>query len=174
VLDFANDLGIWFCPVPVNVGPTVDASLRNDASYLALAELILERKAAGCPISGSARMLRRLLWSEPLSCRNTLKPHIDHDGYLFWPCKASVNVVPKRIRVLDFDTVDALYEHAARWIDPTGFHGPGPRQCGANCNWAQNYSTDTYAHGLQHPLSLVHDITEFLGAGRPPAPVTFP
>jgi len=162
VLDLANDLGIWFCPVPVNRGPTVDHALRGDPEHLALARLILQRKAEGYPISGSARMLRRLLWSEPLICRNTLKPHVDHDGRLFWPCKASVNVDPALIRVLDFEDVDSLYRSAAATVDPTGFHGPGANQCGANCNWAQNYSTDTYAHGLQHPTSLLRDIAEFL------------
>jgi MoaA/NifB/PqqE/SkfB family radical SAM enzyme len=162
VLDFANDLGIWFCPVPMNTGPTVDRTLRDDPGYVALVQRILRRKDEGYPISGSARMLRRLLWSQALTCRNTLKPHIDHDGSLFWPCKASVNVEPRRVRVLDFADVESLYDHAAGQFDPAGFHGPGARQCGANCNWAQNYTTDTYAYGLQHPLSLVHDIAEFL------------
>ena len=27
---------------------------------------------------------------------------------------------------------------------------------------AQNYTTDTYVHGLQHPMSLVHEIAEFI------------
>ena len=163
VLDFANDLGIWFCPVPVNTGPTVDRALRDDPGYLALVAAhpaAASRKAIRS--AARARMLRRLLWSQPLTCRNTLKPHIDHDGRLFWPCKSSVNVEPRRLRVLDFEDVESLYQHAASQLDPTGFHGPGANQCGANCNWAQNYSTDTYAYGLQHPLSLVHDITEFL------------
>lgn len=164
VLDLANDLGIWFCPVPVNTGPTVHRALAGDRAYFDLADLILQRKADGYPISGSPRMLRRLLWSEPLACRNTLKPHVDHDGRLFWPCKASVNVEPERIDVLQFPDVESLYRYAAGQIDPTGFHGPGPRQCGANCNWAQNYSTDAYVYGLQHPLSLFRDIGEFLRA----------
>ena len=167
VLDFAHDLGIWFCPVPVNTGPTVDRALRHDPGYLVLAQRILRRKHDGYPISGSPRMLQRLLWSQALTCRNTLKPHIDHDGSLFWPCKSSVNVEPRRVRVLDFEDVESLYRHAARQLDPTGFHGPGVNQCCANCNWAQNYSTDAYAYGLQHPLSLVHDIAEFLTGKGP-------
>jgi hypothetical protein len=117
-------------------------------------------------------MLRRLLWSEPLVCRNTLKPHVDHDGRLFWPCKASVNVEPARIDVLQFADVESLYRYAVAQVDPTAFRGSGPRQCGANCNWAQNYSTDAYAHGLQHPLGLVAEIAEFLrgrGGRREPA-----
>lgn len=164
VLDFANDLGIWFCPVPVNTGPTIHPALRNDRDYLDLARLIVRRKEDGYPISGSPRLLRRLLWSEPLACRNTLKPHVDHDGRLFWPCKSSVTVEPALIRVLDFDDVASLYRHAAGTIDPTGFCGSGETQCGAACNWAQNYSTDTYAYGLQHPTSLLRDIAEFLGS----------
>jgi len=162
VLDLANDLGIWFCPVPCNIGPAIAREVREDPGYFELAGLILERKRAGYRISGSARMLQRLLWSEPVNCRNTLKPHIDHDGRLFWPCKSAVNVVPERVDVLDFDDVDALYDHATRRIDPAGFHGPGKNQCGGNCNWAQNYSTDAYAHGVEHPASLVADIAEFL------------
>lgn len=170
VLDFANDLGVWFCPVPMNTGPIVHPGLATDRHFADLAALILQRKAQAYPISGSPRMLRRLLQSEPLVCRNTLKPHVDYDGRLFWPCKASVNVDPERIDVLQFDGVESLYRFAVGRIDPTGFHGPSAHQCGANCNWAQNYSTDAYAYGLLHPLSLVSDIAEFLhtrGRGAP-------
>jgi MoaA/NifB/PqqE/SkfB family radical SAM enzyme len=171
VLDFANDLGIWFCPVPLNTGPTVHRALAADRAFLDLGTLILQRKAEGYPISGSPRMLRRLLRSEPLACCNTLKPHVDYDGHLFWPCKASVNVAPARIDVLQFEDVESLYGYAVKQIDPAGFHGPGERQCGGNCNWAQNYATDAYVYGLQHPLSLVGEIAEFLqsrGHGPPP------
>ena len=162
VLDLCNDLGIWFCPVPLNVGPTVDGRLFDQPAYHALVETILARKEAGYPITGSARMNRRLLGGAPLTCRNTLKPHVDFDGRLYWPCKAAVNRSPERVNVLDFETVDALYAEASARIDPTGFHGPGPEQCGANCNWAQNYTTDAYAHGPRRPLSLVGEVVEFL------------
>jgi MoaA/NifB/PqqE/SkfB family radical SAM enzyme len=166
VLDFANDLGIWFCPVPMNTGPTVSAGLAADPEYAALTELILARKRAGYRITGSVRMNRRLLRSEPLRCRNALKPHIDFDGALQWPCKASVHVEPERIDVLAFEDVDALYEAASRRVDPTRFHGPARNQCGASCNWAQNYTTDAYAHGLRHPLSLLAEVGGFLGGRR--------
>lgn len=162
VLEFAEDMGIWFTPVPMNEGPTVHAGVHLDPAYPALVETILERKKAGARITGSLRMNRRLLKSEPLECRNTLKPHIDYDGKLAWPCKASVNVKPEYIDVLQFDDVDSLYDHASRRIDPTRFHGPACNQCGANCNWAQNYSTDAYAHGLRHPASLLGEVRDFL------------
>lgn len=162
VLDLANDLGLWFCPVPMNVGPAMSGELQRDPEYRALKELILERKRAGYRITGSLRMNRRMLDGEPLTCRNTLKPHIDFDGHLFWPCKASVNVEPARINVLDFDSVEDLYRHAVRQVDPTRFHGPARNQCGANCNWAQNYSVDAYAHGLRHPASLLGEVMSFL------------
>jgi MoaA/NifB/PqqE/SkfB family radical SAM enzyme len=164
VLDLANDLGIGFCPVPVNVGPRVDATLQDDPAYRALVERILERKRGGYDITGSLRMNQRLLRSAPLDCRNTLKPHIDHDGALLWPCKASVNVSPERVRVLDFENVESLYAHASGLVNPTRFHGPAKNQCGASCNWAQNYTTDAYAHGLRHPMSLVREVVQFLGA----------
>lgn len=162
VLNLCNDLGITFCPVPLNEGPTVSREVLVDQDYRELKELILQRKRAGYPISGSERLLRRLLSSAPLRCRNTLKPHVDYDGALVWPCKSCQNVTPEHIKVLDFPDVDALYAHACTQIDPTGFHGPAKNQCGANCNWAQNYSTDCYAHGLDHPLSLVSTLGDFL------------
>ncbi|MBE7449033.1 MAG: radical SAM protein [Kofleriaceae bacterium] len=158
VLDLANDLGIWFCPVPVNVGPSVHAGLAADPAYDALVELILARKRAGYRITGSLRMNQRLLRSAPLDCRNTLKPHVDADGALLWPCKAAIAVPPARIDVLDFADVDALYAHARRAIDPDRFQD----RCGARCNWAQNYSTDAYVDGLRHPTRLLADVGELL------------
>lgn len=159
VLDFARDLGVWFTTVPMNTRATIDGRLLEDAEYRAFAELVLARKREGQRITGSLRMNRRLLFSEPLDCRNTLKPHIDHDGALYWPCKASVAVEPARVPVLDFDHVDTLWAECTSRIDPTRFS----ERCGGSCNWAQNYSTDAYAHGLLHPLSLLSEVSGFLG-----------
>ncbi len=164
VLDFADDMGLWFCPVPVNVGPRVSGGLQADPAYRDLVELILARKRAGRRISGSLRMNERLLRSAPLQCRNSLKPHIDYDGALLWPCKATVNVAPEHIDVKRFDSVDALYAHASERVDPKDFHGPGPEQCGADCNWAQNYSTDAYVNGLQRPWTLLSEVGHFLSS----------
>ena len=161
VLDFANDLGITFCPVPMNVGPRIHPDLPQDPEYQRFTETLLARHRAGYPIAGSLRMNRRLLRSEPLQCRNTLKPHIDYDGHVVWPCKSAQNVPPVKINVLDFPHVDALYRHGCSLIEPTRFHGPACNQCGADCNWAQNYTTDAYAHGLRRPLTLVRDIIDF-------------
>ncbi|MCL4233691.1 MAG: radical SAM protein [Deltaproteobacteria bacterium] len=161
VLDLAADLGIWFSPVPMNIAERA-APQSDEPAYRALAALILKRKAEGQRINGSLRMNRRLLFREPLDCRNTLKPHVDHDGRLFWPCKSSVNVEPLLVNVLDFEHVDALWAHCRALIDPTNFHGPGPNQCGGACNWAQNYTTDAYAEGLHRPLTLAGEVREFL------------
>ena len=103
-------------------------------------------------------MLRRLLTSAPLTCRNTLKPHVDHDGRLFWPCKASVDVEPIALDVRAYDHLDALWAEASEQIDPCGFS----ERCGGRCNWAQNYTTDAYAHGLTHPLDLLGELRGFL------------
>ena len=165
VLDFANDLGIWFCPVPQNVGPRADERLSGDPAYHTLVETILERKRSGARITGSVRMNRRLLLGDEIECRNTLKPHIDYDGRLWWPCKASVNVEPALLDVLDHQNLDAIYEAGRKLIDPTGFQGPGRDQCGATCSWAQNYSTDAYVHGIRHPARLLGDIFGFLDKG---------
>ncbi len=159
VLDFARDLGVWFTTVPMNTGAAINDRLADDSEYRAFADLVLARKREGQRITGSLRMNRRLLFSEPFDCRNTLKPHIDHDGALYWPCKPSVLVEPARVPVLDFDHVDDLWAECTSRIDPTRFS----ERCGGHCNWAQNYSTDAYAHGLLHPLSLVSEVSGFLG-----------
>jgi len=162
VLDLAEDLGLWFCPVLKNVGPRADPAVLADPALPALRQRLLDDKAAGAKISGSLRMNQRLLNAAPLDCRNTLKPHVDHDGRLPWPCKASENVEPEWLDVLRFEDVDSLWAEASRRRDPKGFHGPGPEQCGGDCSWAQNYTTDEYAHGLTHPLSLLAAVRSFL------------
>ena len=162
VLDLACDLDIGFVPVPMNIGPTAAGAVLEDPQYPELLRRIVERKRSGHSIVGSERLLKRMMTAAPLDCRNTLKPHIDYDGSLFWPCKASVNVAPERINVLDHPDVASLYRHAASRVSPTDFHGPGPAQCGASCNWAQNYTTDAYRHGLEHPWALLKDLRGFL------------
>jgi MoaA/NifB/PqqE/SkfB family radical SAM enzyme len=160
VLDWCNDLGICFCPMPLNVGPTIEPSLLHDAEYRAFVARVLKRKRAGYRIAGSLRMNERMLTAAPLDCRNTLKPHIDYDGQLFWPCKGAVSERPVEIDVLEFPNVEAIYRHGAAQIDPKGFRF----RCGARCNWSQNYTTDAYAHGLAHPWSIVREIVDFLKA----------
>ena len=162
VLNLVNDLSITFCPVPMNVGPRIHPDLPGDPEFRAFGKRVLERIAQGYKVAGSARMNRRLLGSAKLQCRNTIKPHVDYDGHLYWPCKSCQNVAPRRINVLDFENVDALYAHACELIEPTRFHGPAANQCGAECNWAQNYTTDAYAHGLDHPETLVKESVRFV------------
>ncbi len=158
VLDFACDLGIWFCPVPHNLGPRVDPALLEDPEYASLVDTILERKRKGARIAGSLRMNQRLLRNASLDCRNTLKPHVDHDGRLAWPCKASADIAPTWLDVLQFKDVETLYDHARQLVDPAGFQ----QRCGAACGWAQNYTTDEYAHGLASPFGLVSAVSGFL------------
>lgn len=162
VLDLANDLGIWFAPVPMNTGPRITGGLRGEPVYEAFCVKVLARKREGHRIVGSERLTSRLLGAAPLDCRNTLKPHVDFDGTLAWPCKAAVNVAPERVDVLAFEDVDALYAHARTLVEPTRFHGPAKNQCGADCNWAQNYTTDAYAHGLRQPWSLAGEVLELV------------
>lgn len=162
VLDLAGDLGITYAFVPMNVGPRIADGFHGDPGYERFAETILARKRAGQPMMGSLRLNERLVRSAPISCRNTLKPHVDFDGRLFWPCKGTVNVPPAMVDVLAFDHVDDVWAHGAKLIDPTHFHGPAPDQCGGDCNWAQNYSVDAYTHGLLHPLSLLGEIADFV------------
>ena len=65
---------------------------------------------------------------------------------------------PEKIDVRAFDHVDAIYEDGCSRIDPKGLSS----RCGASCNWAQNYSTDAYAHGLVHPIGLLREVQGFL------------
>jgi len=160
VLNLTNDLGICFCPMPMNVGPAIEASLLNDSQYQDLVKLILARKRAGYRIAGSLRLNERMLTAQPLQCRNTLKPHIDFDGRIFWPCKASMAIEPLMIRALDFENLDAIYEHASNLLDPTDFQ----LKCGARCNWSQHYTTDAYAHFLTNPWTIFSEIRDFLRA----------
>ena len=153
VLDLACDLGIWFVPVPVNVGHRPNRELLQNSSYVALAEKILERKRQGHRIIGSSRLLKQLLYAEPYQCLTALKPHVWSDGRLCWPCRASVNVRPEDIDHLAYRTFDEAYEAGRRIIKPDFFHGPARNQCGGECAWMQNYTTARYLEGLDHPLS---------------------
>ena len=92
VLDLACDLGIWFVPVPVNIGHRPNRELLQNASYRELVGKILDRKRQGHKIIGSKTLLKRLLFAEPYTCQTTLKPHVWSDGRICWPCRASVNV----------------------------------------------------------------------------------
>jgi len=165
VLDWANDLGIWFAPVPVNEGPKAEEKLFAMPEYHALADLVLERKRQGFKVIGSAHLLECLVRGKPYTCYTTLKPHIDFDGHIIWPCKATSNIKPVRVNVLDYNSVDELYAAASKLIDPNDYHGNGPKQCGGHCNWMQNYTTHIYMEGLLHPFKsgFFKEIREFTG-----------
>lgn len=163
VLDLMCDLGIWYVPVPVNYKHEPDRTLLNDGEYVKLVHRILERKRQGCRIIGSRRLLKKLLFAENYRCLTTLKPHIWSNGKICWPCRASVNVTPVNIDLLEYAHLDEAYEEGRRSIDPTFFHGSGPRQCGGNCAWMQNYTTARYVEGLAHPLrsGIFQEMFEF-------------
>jgi MoaA/NifB/PqqE/SkfB family radical SAM enzyme len=172
VLDFVNDLGdVWFVPVPVHYhGRDVDGSsfsferdmVRRD-DYRALADRILARKRAGCPMIGSERILRMLLSVAPYTCLPTLRPHVDPDGRIAWPCRGPRHGPPVYVNLLEHDTVDSCWASAQVMKNATNFHGPGPEQCGDMCAWMQNYTTARYHDVLTDPLhaGLVSEIRDF-------------
>ncbi len=168
VLDLACDLGIWFVPVPVNIGHRPNRELLEDAGYRDLAERILERKRAGHRIIGSRRLLKQLLYAEPYQCLTTLKPHVWSNGSICWPCRASAHVEPADINLLDYQTFDEAYEAGRRLINPNFFHGPARNQCGGECAWMQNYTTARYMEGISRPVrsGLAREILEFAIQGR--------
>ncbi len=169
VLDFANDLGIWFVPVPVHChekdgeGFSFARDLLHREDYRKLADTILARKRAGYPLIGSARILDMLLNVKPYTCLPTLRPHVDADGRIAWPCRAMKHGEPEYVNLLDYESVDACWAAARAMKNATDFHGPDLEQCGDMCAWMQNYTTARYHDVLTEPLhaGLVSEIKEF-------------
>lgn len=170
VLDFVNDLGdVWFVPVPVHYhggdaeGFSFERDMVRREDYRALAARILARKEAGHRLIGSKRILRMLLEVAPYTCLPTLRPHVDPDGRIAWPCRGSKHGVPAYVNLLKHDTVDACWAEAQAAKSANDFHGPDPGQCGDNCAWMQNYTTARYHEFLTDPLhaELVSEIREF-------------
>lgn len=165
ILDWACDLDIWYSPVPMNCGVAASSDLMDNPDYRALADKIIARKKQGYKILGSRRLVSSMLEGAPIECRPTLKPHVDIDGCLVWPCKAASKITPIKINVLEHKSLDAAYKAAAKRISPNNIHGNGPGQCGADCNWMQHYVSDFYSRGLEKPLSMgmFSEIAEFVG-----------
>ena len=152
VLDLAADLDVWFVPVPENIKHEPNRKLLDNPGYQKLCELILERKRRGQKIIGSVSLLKQLLFAEPYTCLTTLKPHVWSNGEICWPCRASRNVKPVNVNLLDYRSFDEAYRAARELINPDFFHGPGEQQCGGQCAWMQNYTTARYMQGLTDPL----------------------
>ena len=174
-LDFINDLGdVWFVPVPVNYhgkdkdGFAFERDMINRPDYRAFADRILARKKHGDLIVGSDHILDLLLNVKPYQCLPSLRPHVDPDGYICWPCRAPKNLDYAKINILDYDTVDEAWAAANRLIPAKDFHGPGPRQCGDTCAWMQNYTTGRYHEFLTDPLGagIVSEIKDFAFRSR--------
>ncbi|HOC92971.1 MAG TPA: radical SAM protein [bacterium] len=166
ILDWTSDLGIWYSPVPMNCGATVNNALMSDPAYKALADKIIQRKKDGEKILGSKRLIRRLMTGDEIQCYPTLKPHVDPDGSLLWPCKAVEAFEPHKINLLNYSSLDEAYHAASKIVSVDNFHGCGEGQCGADCNWMQNYVSDVYARGIQNPVSsgVINEIVEFVGS----------
>jgi MoaA/NifB/PqqE/SkfB family radical SAM enzyme len=163
VLDLACDLDLWFAPVPVNFKHGPNKSLLDNPKYRKLAETMLERKKKGAKLLGSHTLLKRLLYAEPYKCFTALKPHIWSNGEICWPCRASINVKPVNMSLLEHGSFDAAYEAGSKLVSPDYFHGPAVNQCGGDCAWMQNYTTSRYMDGLIKPLrsGILSEIFEF-------------
>lgn len=164
VFDLACDLDVWFVPVPVNHKHEPNRVLVDNPAYRKLVERIIDRKRKGYKIIGSETLLRRLLEAAPYECITSLKPHVWSNGEICWPCRASVNVEPVSVNLLDHETFDAAYEAGRKLINPSFFHGPAKNQCGGQCAWMQNYTTARYVEGLVHPVrsGLAGEMFEFV------------
>jgi MoaA/NifB/PqqE/SkfB family radical SAM enzyme len=160
VLDWANDLRIFYACVPANKNEGPDPELINDPGYRDFVDTLLKRKRQGYPIIGSHRLLDKFLYARPYTCMTTMKPHVGPDGVLPWPCRASVNVEPEMINVTDFKNVREMYEAASKVVSPTGFHGTARNQCGGQCAWYQNYTTEIYRETLLRPWRFLAESRE--------------
>jgi MoaA/NifB/PqqE/SkfB family radical SAM enzyme len=163
VLDLMCDLGIWFVPVPVNLKHEPVRALLDDPDYVHLANTILGRKKQGHRLIGSHRLLKQLVYAENYQCLTALKPHVWSNGEICWPCRASAQVKPVNIKLLDYTSFDEAYEAGRRMINPNFFHGPAQNQCGGNCAWMQNYTTARYLDGILHPVrsGIFQEMFEF-------------
>jgi MoaA/NifB/PqqE/SkfB family radical SAM enzyme len=166
ILDWTNDLGIWYSPVPMNRGPHIHEDLKSNPDYHALCDKIIARKKQGYKILGSRRLIESLVKGKSIKCFPSLIPHVDGDGYTYWPCKTASAMEPIKLNVLDFESWDDLYQAAEKVMSVKDIHGKGPGQCGGDCQWMQNYVSDALARGVAHPIrsGALLEITEFIGA----------
>ncbi len=160
VMDWCNDLDIFFAAVPANYKEGPDMHMINNSEYRNFVRTLLERKKRGYKIIGSSRLLDKFLYAKPYTCLTTIKPHVSSDGSLPWPCRASVNIPPVYLNTFDYKNVDELYEEAAKFVNPTNFHGHAQNQCGGYCAWYQNYTTEAYRETLLRPLNFVSEARE--------------
>ncbi len=160
VLDWCNDLGIFFAAVPANYKEGPNPDLVNMPEYCSFVDTVLSRKRQGHKIIGSMELLDKFLNAKPYTCMTTIKPHIGPHGSLPWPCRASINVEPEFLNVLDYETVDEMYEAGDRIIKATDFHGPARNQCGGWCAWYQNYTTEIYRNALLKPWRFMSETRE--------------
>jgi len=170
VLDFVNDLGdVWFVPVPLHChgheaeGFSFGRDLVERRDYQELAGRMLERKKQGHLMVGTHRLLDMLVHVKPYTCLPTLRPHVDPDGQVAWPCRGPKHCDPVYVNLLDYASVDECWEAANRLKSATHFHGPRPEQCGDRCAWMQNYTTARYHEFLTDVMhaGLLQEIKEF-------------
>ncbi len=150
VLDWCNDLGITFSPISANIDHEPDRELIKNPRYQEFVAKSLERARAGFPMIASPRMLERVLNARDLQCIPKVFYHIDHDGKVFWPCKAFPGAI--KVPILTHRNVQEVGAEGTRGIDPTNFHGDGTGQCHGHCAWMQNCVTDTYGRAMMEGI----------------------
>ena len=136
--DFINDLGnVWFVPVPVNyhgkeaAGFAFERDMISRSDYQELTGRILERKREGHLVIELERILEMLLQVKPYLCLPTLRPHVDPDGRIAWPCRAPKHVDPVYLDLLSYANVDEAWA-AAQQLEkaPVNSTAPDPGSAG--------------------------------------------
>ncbi|TFF86735.1 MAG: radical SAM protein [Promethearchaeota archaeon] len=159
VLDWCNDLDIPYAIVPAQVKSGADPKVMQDPNYKKLAKKVLQRQQEGYRFYAPPYLLRKILYQEPHECFKSCCPHIFPNGTLYWPCQASVNVKPVKLKVLDYKTLPELYKEANKRIAAYNFHGSGPNQCGGSCGWYQIYGTEVVGKvARENPIRLLQEI----------------
>jgi MoaA/NifB/PqqE/SkfB family radical SAM enzyme len=172
LLDFINDLeDVWFVAVPAGLNGDKanpkrqagdDIIARND--FQKLASKIIARRREKHLMAGSERMLEMFKNGKPPNCLPTLRPQIDPDGLIAWPCRATKNVQPVYINLLEHKSVDEAWNTGLRHISATNFYGEDEDQCGEVCMYMKTYSTARYFEALKNPFqsSYLSEMIEFV------------
>ena len=90
VLSFCKEHGIRFAIVPAeDNGGQINPHLKDNPQYKELISKVKDEKKEGAPVFGSKKYLDIISEFKYFRCFPLLTPHIDHKGYLHYPCQQS-------------------------------------------------------------------------------------
>jgi MoaA/NifB/PqqE/SkfB family radical SAM enzyme len=172
LVDFICDLGdTWFVAIPAGYnGDKAKAAFASGQTivgrddFQTMAAKIRERKRQGHLMVGSERILEMFHRGKPPNCLPTLRPQVDPDGLIAWPCRASKNVQPLYLDLLEYENLDQAWDAGRERISATNFFGEGHDQCGDVCMYMKTYTTARYFECLSNPIGsgYLSEMMEFV------------